>query len=360
MALGVVLGGVPRPVPAAPAPPGSPAPVSLRWRAPAGCPDQATMQATLVEALGSVGDDLQVDVVVTEPADGAFHAQVVMRGPWGESTRSLQSPTCDTLADAVTLLAVVSAQQAETALVVPEPVSEPEPESEPVAVDSRQAASETDTSSVEASDAEAAAGAPDGPQVPRAADVEPRPDAPSPWEGVARLATRAGAGILPGVDLSAALAVGVSRRHLRLELSGAGWLPRDRVVAADAAVRIHLVAGGLRGCAVLRPRPWLAVLPCADLEAGAMRGRGQGGGLAAGRTSWQPWVAAGLTPALSFRVHPRVSVWVGGSLVVPLSRPGFQLQGQPTEAYRVPAVSGRGALGVELHMPPLGGTRQKP
>ncbi|MCA9712581.1 MAG: hypothetical protein KDK70_42525, partial [Myxococcales bacterium] len=119
----------------------------------------------------------------------------------------------------------------------------------------------------------------------------------------------------------------------------------------DVAVRIDLVGGELRGCGALRPRPWLELLPCAGVELGAMRGRGEGDGLATGRTSWQPWVAMALTPAVVLRVHRRVGIWAGGSLVVPLRRPGFQLRDQLEEAYRVAPVAGRGTLGVELSFP---------
>lgn len=355
-----MLGGLTLPARAASPPAVSPEPVELRWRAPADCPDTAQVQATLSEALGPAGDDLQVDVVVADTGEGTFHAEVLMRGPWGESSRSLRSPTCDTLAEAVTLLAVVSVQQAEAdALVIPEPQPPPEPEPEPqpptsapsVPGDSASSTGARPVTAREAPDASTSTAAPRRAGGSRAADAEASGRGPSSWQGLARLAARAGAGVLPGVDLSAALAVGLSHRYWRVELWGAGWIPRDEVVAADAAVRMHLVTGGLRGCAVLRPRPWLGVLPCADLEAGAMRGQGRGDGLAVGRTSWQPWLAVAVTPALTLRVHPRFSVWAGGSLVVPLRRPGFTLQGQTGDTYRAPVISGRGALGVELRFP---------
>lgn len=343
----------------------SPAEVDLKWRAPAGCPDAERMKMMLATALGPEGDSLRVVVEVTGAAGETFRAEVLLQGPWGDSTRQLHSPTCETLADAVVLLAVVSAQQGESEVpVVPEPAPAPNDavsEDEP-GLDAARALEARSAESVQAPQVAARVGMDDaeaptddsassGRALSRAADAEPSPDASSRWEGLARLEARAGGGILPGVDLSASLAVGVSRRWWRVELLGAGWLPRDQPVAADAEVRLHLVTGALRGCGQLRPRPWLGVLPCADLEVGAMRGQGRGVGLAVGRVSWQPWVSVALTPALTFRVHPRVSAFASGSLVVPLRRPGFRLQDTMGDVYRVPPLSGRGALGVELYFP---------
>ncbi|MEM9461100.1 MAG: hypothetical protein AAGF11_43450 [Myxococcota bacterium] len=358
-ALGGMLGVAP------PAEVSSPTEVDLEWRAPAGCPDVERMKVMLAAALGSEGDSLRVAVEVTGTAGETFRAEVLLQGPWGDSARQLQSPTCETLADAVVLLAVVSVQQGESeVLVVPEPEPESEPDPEPggaaleattdrVAVREDEGGSAEPAARMRVDDAKASTDDPSASGwVPsRAADAEPSTEASSTWEGLTRLAIRAGGGILPRSDLSAALAVGLSRRWWRAELLGAGWLPRDEPIAADAAVRIHLVTGALRGCGQLRPRPWLGVLPCADLEVGAMRGQGRGAGLVVGRVSWQVWVSVALTPALAFRVHPRVSVFASGSLVVPLRRPGFQLQDTTGDVYRVPRLSGRGALGVELYWP---------
>lgn len=340
---------------AAPEPPGaSDVAVDLHWRAPSDCSDRAQVSARLQAALGSKAGELTIRVQVEGEAEG-YRAQVQLRGPAGDVLRSLSSPTCETLVDAVVLLAEVSVGEAE----VPEPVPEPEavPSRSPEAVPAIASEGEPGAADPEVLPTERG----DEPVEPEPVEPEPVPDPPprspsersssSPLRGVARLAARAGGGVMPQVDLSAALSVGVARRWWRVEFVGAGWLPREQPAAPDATVRIDLVSGELRGCGVISPRGWLGVLPCVGLDAGAMRGRGQGSGLAEGRTSWQPWVAIALTPAATLRLHPRVGLWVGGSLVVPLRRPGFSLQGQADEAYRVPPLSGRGALGVELYFP---------
>jgi hypothetical protein len=118
-------------------------------------------------------------------------------------------------------------------------------------------------------------------------------------------------------------------------------------------VRASAWALELRGCAALRPRPWLTVLPCAELDAGGFRGEGRGEGLATASVVTQPWVAIGLGPAVSLRLHRLVGLWLGATAVVPVLRVGLGLEGLPddTDAHRMAPVTGRGALGIEVHFP---------
>ncbi len=311
--------------------------VELRWSAPEGCPEAARVRARLEEDLDATAGALTVDAEVSVDEDGTFRADVELTGPWGTSRRELDSPTCQTLAEAVVLLAVVSVGSAgNEVLSVPEPEPEPEPTPEP---ELEPEPEPEPTPVIEQNETDQSEPSPSADATPAEPSVR----------AVARVEARAGGGVLPGGDFSAAVAAGLSLRRLRLELSGAGWLPRTEVVSADADVRIDLFSGELRGCVPLGLLSWFIALPCVGVELGGMRGRGQGSGLVAGRTSWQSWIAAAVTPAFAIRVSPRIGVWLGGSLVVPLRRPGFVLEGATEEAYRVPALSGRGALGVEFH-----------
>src|SRR5690606_16113292 len=133
--------------------------------------------------------------------------------------------------DAVVLLAAVSANAAAgtpepTPLAVPEPEPEPPGDADGGAEGSsvRPEPVPAERSPVVDTDAR--------PPVP-----EPEPPAAS-LRGLARLEGRAGAGSLPTVDLGAAATLGLAHRRFRVELSGAGWLPRERTVAADARVRV--------------------------------------------------------------------------------------------------------------------------
>jgi hypothetical protein len=329
----------------------------LRWRAPAGCPDEVTVRARLVDALPPDVEAPSVEADVLAAGDGRFRATVVLRGSWGETTRRLDSPTCDTLADAVVLLAAVSVSSAAgepeppiTEVPEPTPVEpevegevtdvQPEPEPDP-AGDPGDARLELEV--VEPDPAERSW---------RSAGDALGPASGTPvLRGLARLEGRAGAGLLPVVDLGGAATLGLEHRWFRVELSGAGWLPRERTVAPDARVRASAWALELRACAALRPRPWLVVLPCAELDGGRLRGEGRGAGLVNGRVERQTWLALGVGPAVSFRLHRLVGVWLSATAVVPLLRPGLGLEGLREEAYRMAAFVGRGSLGLEVYFP---------
>jgi hypothetical protein len=96
---------------------------------------------------------------------------------------------------------------------------------------------------------------------------------------------------------------------------------------------------------------WLEVLPCIELDAGRLRGQGRGSGLVSRRVVEQPWVAFGVGPAASLRLHRLVGLWLGATLVVPVFRVGLGVEGLDDDAHRMAAVAGRGALGVEIRFP---------
>lgn len=324
----------------------------LRWRAPASCPAEATVRARLAHALPPEVEAPHVDAEVVAGDDGRFHATVVLRGTWGETMRSLDSPTCDTLADAVVLLAAVSvstAGQPEPPVGVPEPTL-PEPGVEGEVGDEIEPSVGTEKSEAEIEAAPRSDSR--SPDRSRTGSADASSRSPTPvLRGLARVEARAGAGLLPLVDLGAAATLGLEHRWFRVELGGAAWLPRERTVAPAARVRASAWALELRGCATLRPTARLVVLPCAELDAGELRGEGRGSGLVNGRVSRQPWVAIGLGPALTVRLHRLVGLWAGATLVVPVRRVGLGLEGLTPDAYRMAAVTGRGAVGLELHFP---------
>lgn len=332
----------------------------LGWRAPAGCPAEVAVRDRLAQALPSEVEAPHVDAEVRVGDDGRFHATVVLRGSWGETTRNLDSTTCDTLADAVVLLAAVSVSSAgvpEPPVGVPEPTplpadlaGEPRGAVEPRGEGGRSDALDDLGPAVAREPMVASVPGSRGRSRADLAEASSRPPTPT-LHGLVRVEARAGAGLLPVVDLGAAATVGLEHRWFRVELGAAAWLPRERTVAPAARVRASASALELRGCAALRPTARLVVLPCAELDVGALRGEGRGDGLVNGHVSWQPWVAMGVGPALAVRLHPLVRLWASATLVVPLLRVGLGLEGLGTDAHRMAVAAGRGAVGVEIHFP---------
>ncbi len=322
--------------------------VALEWSAPPGCPDSEQMQARLTAALGDGAAGLRVEAVVVPGPTGEFRAAVELRGPWGDTTRNLDSPTCETLADAVVLLAQVSVQEG---AAVPEPAPDPEPEPEP---EPQSTVEDTASSQAESEPSVSTAPAEPAPDSGRALDRADRvgESTTSVLQGLVRVEARAGGPVLPGVDAGAAVALGLAHRWFRIEVLGAGWLRRSQALVADATLDLRLVSGQLRGCAVLplAAVPWLRPMPCVGFELGGLRGQGSGVGLVEGRTTWRPWLAATVSPSVAIYPWRRFGFVAGATLVVPVSRPRFALGGIDV-VYQVPAVAGRGFLGVEVSFP---------
>jgi hypothetical protein len=51
------------------------------------------------------------------------------------------------------------------------------------------------------------------------------------------------------------------------------------------------------------------------------------------------------------RLHRLVGLWAGATLVVPVRPVGVGVEGLSADAYRMAAVAGHGAVGLEVHFP---------
>ncbi|MCA9654821.1 MAG: hypothetical protein KC501_33200 [Myxococcales bacterium] len=325
-------------------------PVELRWQAPSGCPTDVEVGQRLAVALGGVtrGPTSIEASIEAEPA--GYVGTVVLRGPWGQTTRELRSRSCGTLADAVVLLASVSAGEQPPA-VVPEPElepaeAEPEPngseitEPPPRSLEPSATVTPAESSPVPLASSELSVVAADGAEAPRR------------LEGSIRAEARLGGRILPGLDAGAGLALGLGGRWWRAELGAAGWLPRRPTIAPGAELELRLWTAEARGCVgpALRRAPWLRPLGCAGLEVGALRGEGLGPGLAQSRVAVRAWVAGVIAPGLVIRPWRHLGLVLGGALVLPVRNLRFTLDGQG-EVYRTPVAAGRGFAGVEVFLP---------
>jgi hypothetical protein len=87
-----------------------------------------------------------------------------------------------------------------------------------------------------------------------------------------------------------------------------------------------------------------------DVEVGAMHGRGVGSSLVRADDAWAPWVAAGLSGALAWGLHPNVALWARASGHVSLYRPLFLVRGVGS-AFTAGVAGGRLCVGLELRLP---------
>ncbi len=309
----------------------TPAPLEgpeVDWHAPPECPGQTELLADVAEILGrplARDGRLRVEGRVEPIAESSQHGSARWRldlrlaSESGEQRRTLDAERCDELVDvAATLIAIAAAP--------PEPEPSPEPEPEP-------------TPEPEPS--------PEPEPTP-----EPRPTTPterSPWRGFVAAAAGLGLGPLPGPAPVVTGGVGLFRGRARLEAEVDYWLVRSVFSDqdSDAGGQIQLWAVTLRGC--FAPRVAALEFPiCGGAQAGQLLGRGVG--VAEPRSSRMAWLSAELGAGVRVPVHPNVALRGDVALLVPVLRPGFEIEALG-ELHRAFPVGFSGGLGLEFRFP---------
>jgi hypothetical protein len=269
----------------------------VHWHAPIGCPDADDVAARVARRLPRTSAArAPIDVTVHEDADG-FVAEI-----GGE--RTLTSTSCGELADAVALIVARAV------------LDEPEP---------------------------------------AAAVVVARPAparAPASDIGIAaRISGTSMIGAQPSLSGGVELAVPLHWRELMIEPAiAAAASTTARIAAISATTPTAAVAVALRTATLRigwRPsrlplRAWVA----ADL--GELRGDGL---MVAAATHGEAlWAAAGAGIAGIWRLRPNVAVVGTAELIVPITRPTFELV-TGEQLYRPEIAAGRIALGLEVGWP---------
>jgi hypothetical protein len=285
----------------------------VQWDAPPTCPTQSDVEARIAARVPL--ERVHVRARVDASADG-FAGNVAIDSAHGSSTRTLASPSCASIVDAVVLLAHVAGEPLPTHELIAPPAPAPAPA--PI------------------------------PEVPPPLDepaLEPAPvaalpiaDAPRRAEASPRRALRlratigasaiVGVGTLPRIDVGVRGALGVSSRVGRAEI-GAMYLAPQRVdLEQGAQIGVDAWGMSLRICpAIPLPAKRVELTICGSASAGRLRGTPSGAALVTSNPDAQPWVRLGGGPELAVAVHPRVrlvaAVDAGGHVVAP----GFVIGG---------------------------------
>lgn len=319
LAVLAALQGAPPELPAAP-----PEPVSLRWHAPASCPDAAAVSSAI--AARRPIDPVVVEARVSVEPE-AVVADLAIDSAHGSTRRRLASPSCESIVEAVALLVQVAADPLPTPTrIAPATVVAPAIAAPPAVVPSAPVA-----------------------PTPRSTPT-PMPDRPSVR---ARLSAAAivGTGTLPTIDLGGRVSIGIASRRVHADVGAVVLAPQRAPTPADVEVRVDAFAGAARLCPVLPVGLRRVELSaCGVVTAGVLRGRSRGAALADPGRASQPWVRLAAAPELAIAVHPRVRVTgtieVGGHVV----GPGFGIAGLGRVwAPRPWAI--HGGLGVEVRLP---------
>lgn len=292
--------------------------VELRWNAPEGCPDAATVTSRLDEYLGHArasGEPARVDAEVRRQGDGPWELTLRFEGR-PEDPRVLTNTTCEGLAEAavVVVAIVVTPLPSERA---PEP-----PEPAPVSP------------------------APVSPAPPADAEREPASPARPVELSVAALAG-VGFGPVP-VGFAIAPQLAVSGPRWRVSLSAVYEPARSLRLADLPASGSDLMhwAIGPEACWLPRVRPRLAVPICGGVELGRLEATPVE--LVDGRPRASPWAAATLAVGLRARVHPRVALWLAPAAVITLTPARVRVEGEPSPLFRTAPVGVRGLAGLEV------------
>jgi hypothetical protein len=287
---------------------------NLEWRAPASCPDVASLRARVEQRLERSLDDVVVGIEVDVAlAGGRYVARIDLRAMTvANDVRTLRSRRCSELADAVAVIvARVASEQIARGRVV---------------------------ARVDRDDDEATSVA--GAYVPAPREAPP----PRPWTIGARISGVSGIGIIPKVGLGGELAVTVRHGNTLAELAGTRWNTSAAQFhnGAPAKVDVDLDVAALR--AGWR-RPELPLRAWAAFEYGHMYGTGvklPSQQLESGR-----WIAAGVGFGVAWQMAPWIRLLGTTEAMAAIDRVRFSL-GDGIVVYAPSPMSVRATAGLEV------------
>jgi hypothetical protein len=318
------------------------APVSLSWQAPRTCMAREQALARLHELIPALPEQLPeargTIAVTVEITDASAKVRFVSQR--GIDERTIDGPSCESLAEAAVLVIAVAVEAGSAE----PPVDEPSP-SDPVDVDDPD-----DDLPIAPSEPEFE------PEFePEQAQPDPAPALPvEPSKPRVRghVGVFGGGGVGPldtGMG-TLGLELGVHGRWWRASARGL-WIPPRRTLADDPT-RVGRYDGGLGGvrACVVPPiaRDRLESPICVGIEAGMLRGRGIDP-TPNPTMATQPWAAVELGPGLLYVPKRWLALGLELDLVVALLRGGFTVGNAVTQS--LAPVGVRALAGVEFRFP---------
>lgn len=303
---------------------GAPAPaeVTLDWDAPTGCPSAPWIRSRL-GALVSPGARGHARVRVRASPD-RYDLTLAVTTRHGRTERTLQGPTCDSLAQAavVVVAVVVDPLEASVRSTIPPP--------DPVS---------TVTSSLPRSSAVARADAREsGPPSTR----DRRPIAiPLGITG------GGGVGLLPRPHAFTRVRVGLAWRRVDVSLTATHRFAQPIRSSMGGGAVISLSSGGIELGPVVGRGPWSIPLRV-GLEAGAMVATGRD--LDITQTALSPWLGAELSAGVAWAPVSWIALRFTAGATGSILRPSFGLD-DGTVVYETAPLGARAGLGLEFRLP---------
>ena len=293
--------------------------MTIRWTAPAGCPDRDDLVAAVERHLGgplqAPGRRPLVAEVEVRAEGGAWRLRLTTRGADGDGERELWADTCAEAAEATALVLALAIDPQAVAAAAAVPA--PPPALATVAVNREL------------------------PPLERAAPA-PAAAPGAAWRASAGAAVAGDLGTLPGGGLGGAAALRLWRGRVGLELAGSYWPTRRAESGPGRGGDIGLWGGGLRLCLAA------PLDACLGVEIGDLHGSAFGVNMP--QSGSARWSALSAALARSWRLGGPLGVRVEGELLLGLERPTFFIDGLG-DVHRPAAVAGRLLIGPEVYFP---------
>ena len=311
------------------------APLTLDWTAPAGCPDAAWVEASVLRLLSTPPTEpLRVRAVVRPDAAG-WQVDLRLEGA-ARGTRRLRAASCESVARASALIVALALDPQAAALASDE-----------------MARGEAAPAPVAAVPLPTPAPATVPPVVPapaRPSRVPPRTEArvrELRGHGIAAAAVELGyvPGLAPAALVGGGLGTRLWRADILLQIApfSSGSVEGSPAYGAD----FSLLSAEARGCVGPSWR-WVSVEGCGALRATRVNGRGTG--MDESYRDHASLLSLGAGVLVRVPSRSRVAAEAGVDATVPMTRPSFVVLEDERERtiHRISAVSARATLGVSI------------
>jgi hypothetical protein len=323
--------------------------MALTWHAPRGCPSEARVVAEVAQNLGASGagpSPFAAVVGVRRTAGARWEASLLFQSREMRAERHFEAESCDAIASAA---ALVIALWAEGGIDAPVTVAAALPPERPL-------------TGVAPAPFEPAP-SPEVRPIPTIVAGPPSPPAPVVEPGRTRYVLMMN-WLVDRYTMPEAPALGIevaggrmwtAAQHWRLRALGAvSYFPSQHTSfgSSFSPGDVQLFDATSRGCLTFAASR-LEIGPCAGGELAVMHGSVDSGDLL---NPTQLWLSLLGGAVISWRVYPQVAIFGRGEAVVPttqrtfIAREGLIPRDNQAvaPAYTVPAVAGRGAIGIEM------------
>ncbi|MGH1345645.1 MAG: hypothetical protein ACRBN8_29035 [Nannocystales bacterium] len=286
------------------------------WRAPAGCPSQAEVEALLAEEAedsSEASGAAVVTAVASRTERERWRVQIVVRTAGAEVRRELELDSCEAAAEAVALVYGLALADAPTPTSAPSEAESPVPGS--------PAAGRPEIRSPSDPPTHARRETPPARSIPEASKAAPPASHRPKPVGVLHGGAGAGLGSLGRASAHVLLGTALVWPRLRwgVRLDHA-FSRRFRIDPGDLGGNLSALTAGMEVSVPVELGP-VQLLPTAGVRAGGIRARGVGG--ARSHTRWVPWVLGAAGVSVVWPTSTRWGLRAGAEVEVPMVQHTF-------------------------------------